>query len=375
MKIPISISPAFWLVAALIGYLSSFSFLGTLVWVVVIFVSVFVHEMGHALTAKAFGLKPRIAFVAMGGLTYHHGQSLPFWKQFLIVLNGPLFGLGLFFLASFILDFSSLQEGLLRSTILLFRGVNLFWTLVNLLPILPLDGGHLLRIVLEGAFGPKGVRYAFLASAILSVAGSLFFFVYGSILIGALFFLFAFQSFETWRQMRYFSKEDQSERYKRDFIRAEELFRQGDKQNALAAFYELQKQAGHGIIHLLSTQYIAFLEKERGCKQEAYAALLPIQKELHDEALCLLHELAFEMKNYRLVVDLSGRVFQILPTVEVALRCCYAHAHLGEGMQSIRWLETAVEGGLKNLPDVLLADSFDPIRKDPIFIRWVEEHR
>src|SRR3990172_11840545 len=95
-KIPIVIRPSFWLVAALIGFLNSFSFVGTLVWIGVIFVSVIVHELGHALSALSFGLRPKIELVAFGGLTYHRGDQLAFWKQFLIVLFGPIFGFLLF---------------------------------------------------------------------------------------------------------------------------------------------------------------------------------------------------------------------------------------------------------------------------------------
>src|SRR5580692_10894316 len=87
-KIPVAISPAFWIFAALIGYLWTGTFLGALIWVGIIFVSVLFHEFGHALTALLFGKKPRIELVALGGLTYHDGDKLPFWKQFFITLNG-----------------------------------------------------------------------------------------------------------------------------------------------------------------------------------------------------------------------------------------------------------------------------------------------
>ena len=90
-KIPITIRPFFFLTAGLIGFLNSRSLVGTLVWIFVIFISVLVHEFGHGLTARAFGLKPRIELVALGGLTYHQGDKLPFLKQFFIVLNGPEF--------------------------------------------------------------------------------------------------------------------------------------------------------------------------------------------------------------------------------------------------------------------------------------------
>ncbi|MBI3236126.1 MAG: M50 family metallopeptidase, partial [Chlamydiales bacterium] len=92
-KIPILIHPTFWLFAAIIGFMNSQSFIGTLIWVGIIFISVLFHEFGHALMACLFGKKPRIELVALGGLTYHSGEGLSLGKQFLIVLNGPLFGL------------------------------------------------------------------------------------------------------------------------------------------------------------------------------------------------------------------------------------------------------------------------------------------
>src|SRR5271169_1684851 len=110
-RIPVTIYPTFWIFAALIGYLNSMSLIGTLVWVGIIFVSVLFHEYGHALTAMLFKEKPRIELVAMGGLTYHNGQKLPFWKQFFIVLNGPLFGFILALIATALLQVPSLAQG------------------------------------------------------------------------------------------------------------------------------------------------------------------------------------------------------------------------------------------------------------------------
>src|SRR3972149_11388238 len=99
-KIPIIIHPTFFIIAALIGYINSFSLIGTLIWIGIILVSVIIHEFGHALTALIFGQKPRIELVALGGLTYHEGGGLPYWKQFIIVFDGPLFGFFLFIFAS-----------------------------------------------------------------------------------------------------------------------------------------------------------------------------------------------------------------------------------------------------------------------------------
>ncbi len=70
----------------MIGYWIGQSFLGMLIWVAIIFISVLFHEMGHALTAACFGQSPQIELVALGGITHYNGregQKLSFSKQFL----------------------------------------------------------------------------------------------------------------------------------------------------------------------------------------------------------------------------------------------------------------------------------------------------
>jgi len=123
--------------------------MGTLIWMGIIFFSVLFHEFGHALTAMLFGKKPRIELIALGGLTVHDGQHLAPWKQFIIVLNGPLFGLLLALFAWLAMKASFLSTGIPAQILRDVTIVNVFWTVVNLLPILPLDGGQMLRIILE----------------------------------------------------------------------------------------------------------------------------------------------------------------------------------------------------------------------------------
>ena len=210
-RIPITIFPTFWLFAALIGYLNSMSFVGTLIWVGIILVSVLFHEYGHALTAMVFGQNPRIELVALGGLTYHNGQKLPFWKQFFIVLDGPIFGFILVIIATILLQIPAFAQGMTGSIISLTRVVNLFWTIINLLPVMPLDGGQLLRVVLERIFGLKGFKYAIVTSMVIATGISLFFFLTQSFIVGALFFLLAFQSYDTFRRTRHLSETDRDD--------------------------------------------------------------------------------------------------------------------------------------------------------------------
>jgi len=277
--IPISIYPTFWLFAALIGYLNTLSFIGTLIWVAIIFVSVLFHEFGHALTALMFGQSPRIELVALGGLTHHNGQKLPFWKQFFIVLDGPIFGFLLVIIATVLLQLPSFSQGMAGSILSLTRIVNLFWTIVNLLPVMPLDGGQLLRIILEKIFGLKGFKYAILTSVIIATVISLLFFLTQAYLIGALFFLLAFQSYDTFRRTRHLSENDRDDSLRQQLEKVEELMQTGKKEEAFQLCQEITFETGL----LDSRQYAALSRQSRrrhrfscaaGCQPPATRAKL-----------------------------------------------------------------------------------------------------
>ena len=72
-SIPIAIHPYFWIFSALVGWLYGQNFWGMLIWIGIIFVSVLVHEFGHALMAVAFKQKAKIQLAAFGGLTSYDG--------------------------------------------------------------------------------------------------------------------------------------------------------------------------------------------------------------------------------------------------------------------------------------------------------------
>src|SRR5690606_1612370 len=120
---------------------------------------------------------------------------------------------------------------------------NLFWTIVNLLPVMPLDGGQLLRIVLEAAFGVKGFKAALLIGAILAGLLSFYFFMMQAILLGAFFFLFAFQSFETWRKSRLATKADRDDANRQLMVRAEEAIAEGKVEEAKALLQQIREKA------------------------------------------------------------------------------------------------------------------------------------
>ncbi|MBU6447063.1 MAG: site-2 protease family protein, partial [Verrucomicrobia bacterium] len=361
----------FWLFACIIGWIIGQSLLGMLVWVGIIFVSVLFHEFGHALTAVIFKQKTRIQLVALGGLTTFEGPKLKFWQQFIITFNGPLFGFFLFLIATALLQFT--WPVMMTKILKMAQYANLFWTIVNLLPVLPLDGGQLLRIILEASFGIQGFKASLLIGAILSALFALYFFLIRAYLAGAFFFLFAFQSFESWRRSRFANASDRDEENRQMMMRAEEALNAGNTTEAKRLLDEVRQKANGGMLAHAAQQYLAYLDYKEGHKKEAYELLLPIKEHLADDALCMLHELAAMEKNDSLVIELSAKCYQIDPSQKRAIDNARAFAREGKAKHAGGWLQTAWHYGSFALSQLLQEEAFKKVSNDPEFQRFLED--
>lgn len=370
--IPVTIHPFFWLFASLIGWINSGSLLGTLIWTGIILVSVLFHEFGHAITAQLFGQRSAIQLIALGGVTTYEGPKLTFWKQFLITFNGPLFGFLLFLAASFALQWDLSAWPMLRQIVWQMQIANLFWTIVNLLPVLPLDGGQLLRIVLEASFGMKGYKASLLFGAAFSLLISFYFFIWQNWIAGAFFFLFAYQSFESFRRARYVTSVDRDEEQKHILIEAELALQEGRKEEAKRLFLEVRQKAPGGLLALTAAQYLAFLYMQEGESQKAYELLLPIRSQIASDTLCLLHQLAAIVGNDALVAELSTACYQIAPSQEMALRNARAFARLNQAKPAGGWLQTAWQYGQLDLSSVLQEEIFQKLKENIEFKEFID---
>lgn len=367
-RIPIRIYPFFWLLICLIGWLSSYTVTGTLIWAVVIFFSVLIHEYGHALTAIAFGQTAHIELVGLGGVTVRHGPRQKLWKEFIIVLNGPLAGFMIYVIAS---QFRYVLEGdapdLLKYTIFITMIANLFWTIVNLLPIHPLDGGKLLSIILESIFGMAGVRAALLISSVLAIAVSVYFFLNQSLLGGALFVMLAFESYRAWQGSGQLSAQDDNEELQKALKEAETSLRSGEEEKAQHQLEQLRDKTKEGMIYLAATELLAKLYAKQGHTKEAYELLKPLDDALSPESLKLLHQLAYKNGHLKEAIELGDRAYQVYPGYETALTNAFSYALLGEVKPAVGWLKRAIGDGLPNLKAHLKRPEFDNIRSLPLF--------
>lgn len=220
LGIPVRVNPWFWLMAALLGPLRDKP-IYVLIWVIVVFVSILVHEMGHALVVRAFGWWPSILLYSFGGLAmYRPTRQVP-RKQILISLAGPVAGFLLAGLTVFLARAAGyyvlihigkpygIMFGLDRArttgtsdsvlaVILFLLQVNIWWGLINLLPVWPLDGGHVCYELLTGLRVPDALVKALMVSVALAVLIAVYSVIrLNDIFLAMMFGYLAYNSFAT----------------------------------------------------------------------------------------------------------------------------------------------------------------------------------
>ena len=195
---PVAVHWLFWLITALLGGAADASspqamqFL--MIWVASVFVSILWHELGHAFVMRHFGdRQPQILLYGGGGLATGSTFRTRF-EQILISLAGPLAGLTLGFVVWLVARAFPPESIYFRVAIRDLLVINIFWSLVNLLPIIPLDGGR----IAEAALANKG-RLALQISLVCAAAVALYAFTkWGSIFTGL---MFAVMAMDNWRTL------------------------------------------------------------------------------------------------------------------------------------------------------------------------------
>lgn len=132
--------------------LGPWRFLGGLVFAVVLYGSVLLHEASHAILARHYGMPvTSITLHFLGGMTAIEGEARRPREEFMIAVVGPLTSIGVGIAALLLLLVS--PGGLIGLVIEGLAGANLLVGVLNLIPGLPLDGGRVLKAAVWQASG------------------------------------------------------------------------------------------------------------------------------------------------------------------------------------------------------------------------------
>lgn len=172
------------------------------IWVAVVFFSVLVHELGHALVGRAFGLTPQIELHGMGGTTsWVNGRDVGNARAMAISVAGPFAGFGiaaLLFAAKRLGYAPGNPLALIAFTMAL--QINFIWGIFNLAPMLPLDGGNVMRSFLNIVSRGRGEKPARIVSIAMGALLCLFALTRRELWLGALGAFFTWANIQAYRQ-------------------------------------------------------------------------------------------------------------------------------------------------------------------------------
>jgi len=200
--IRVRVEPIFWLTVAFLGGIlqarSAEAFLLVALFVLAGFISILIHEMGHALMIRKFNLPTEVTLAAFGGYATYPPGILSRKQSFAVTVAGPgiqiLFGVAVFFLSQLIV----LENSHLNTFFFYLYIVSIIWAIFNCLPIYPMDGGQMLSAIL----GPNRARAVHITGMTCAVLVGLFAFSSGYMLMGLFMGMFAWQNYQMLQQHR-----------------------------------------------------------------------------------------------------------------------------------------------------------------------------
>ncbi len=195
--IPVRVEPVFFVISGLFGLRYADIGLDVVgIWIAASFVSILVHELGHGLTLKVFGQPSAIVLHGFGGVTIsQRAGRVSKARSVIVSLAGSLTALLVLWLpmrqllsSTWIFD----QPRNVQILISFLAFQNLWWSVANLLPIRPLDGGN----VTAELFGLPMARRISIGAAIF---GSVWAFTHDQSYAG---FFALFLAFNNWQELR-----------------------------------------------------------------------------------------------------------------------------------------------------------------------------
>lgn len=241
---PVRVSPFFWLAAAVLGWpLASQAgsvpapnnpgmavFL--LLWMAAMFVSILIHELGHAVAFRYFGIPSSIVLYHFGGMAIpdsfssfgRMSRSRSRENQLIISGAGPAAQLLLAAVIIIVVELAGyrMAEGIwplnhfvplsekpplpsVVANVMLFflAGPSIFWALLNLVPVYPLDGGQIARELFIRFGSPNAIRDSLTLSLFTAIGCGVLAYHFGQTFLLMLFISLAVSSYQMLQMYRF----------------------------------------------------------------------------------------------------------------------------------------------------------------------------
>ncbi len=200
---PVRVSPWFWLIAVLLGQPAMQGGIKTLLpWLLAVFLSILIHELGHTLAFRHYGIPSRIVLHQIGGVAIpesrgggwnSHSQSP--WAGLVVSAAGPALqmlagllvifvvrltghrvvaGIGAFGVFIPLPNADPLTVPILPDLLGDFVWISIVWAIFNLMPIFPLDGGQITRNLMIMSGMPQPLQTSLCVSVLAAGAGAFY---------------------------------------------------------------------------------------------------------------------------------------------------------------------------------------------------------
>ena len=172
-------------------------------FVVIAVVSVLIHEFGHAFAARSQGTvgTPVISLTGMAGLTRYRLAKTPSRVQSIFIsFAGPLTGIVLGFGILALRSIEPVEETVFVENLYWIGLFTTFgWSAFNLVPIVPLDGGHIMTDLLPGNSLERRRRAAWVSIAVAAILAPVLWFslklLFAPIILAAM-------AFQNWSSLK-----------------------------------------------------------------------------------------------------------------------------------------------------------------------------
>ena len=241
---PVRVTPFFWVAAAVLGW-SYASYFGSLphpdnpgngvlllLWIIAMFLSILIHELGHAFAMRWYGMRASIVLYHFGGLaipdSFGSFGRLPKFRsrenQLIISAAGPAAQLALaavvlgvaelagFRMADQVWPLDYLFEPSKEArappfipyvTLFFLAAPSIYWALLNLVPVYPLDGGQIARELFV-MFGRRdAMRESLTLSLVCAIGCALYAYHSGQSMLAMLFVSLAVSSYQLLQMTRF----------------------------------------------------------------------------------------------------------------------------------------------------------------------------